>query len=151
MGLREAVNRRPGAATGISVGVLAIALVIIVRQVIGFYVEEPGPQLFYYTIDDGKTYFADVKEKVTPFLHEGKPAVECHVYKCSSGAEFVAFLQRYPLRKDGKPYETPPPISAEVKRPGESGWVLRDSAQGEAIVAVTCPDGSTEGLRERFP
>jgi hypothetical protein len=149
--IRQSLNQKPAVAYGLA-AVLLIATVAMSAQFLGWGERTSAPKEYYYTIDDGATYFVDSADRATPFEHEGKQAVRAHVYSCSSSGEFVAYLERYPLAADGKPYATiPQDVATEVKRPGEPRWVNHDSDAGAAIVAVTCPDGGVKGLEMRFP
>ncbi|HWP40815.1 MAG TPA: hypothetical protein VNL70_07805 [Tepidisphaeraceae bacterium] len=51
----------------------------------------------WYTVDDGKTFFADSALKIPPFEHEGKIAYRCQVWTYDGGkTRFVSHLERYP-------------------------------------------------------
>jgi hypothetical protein len=112
------------------------------------------PTQNYYSVDDGKTYFADDNELFAPFDKGGKTAVRAFVFSCS-GKKFVGYLSRYTpsakkimdqhmkeVRADrNKPPSTLGVIMGassdlEYKAPGEQEWVSKHEP------AVKCPDGS---------
>lgn len=118
--------------------------------------------LAFFTIDDGKTWFADSSSNPSPFEKDGKPAYRVQVWRCNGGDPFVSHLARTGVNPQPKPMprlaqgRTPPPMSGgalEVKRPGtgDTGWVRADSAQGEEITRPRGPDGTTNGLESVEP
>lgn len=172
MGIREKLNQNPGITTGITIGIIVIALGAIAWQLFGGGDNFSPITQMYYTTDDGQTYFADDANKMSPFEKDGKEAVRCYVFKCSDGKPFVAYLER--LSKEARPkYEAA--IKAqqnagennpgagvidaemilmewtEVKRPGDSKWVLRRSREAEQVTLVTCPDGNNQALELVVP
>jgi hypothetical protein len=156
LAFRDLVNRNPAATAGLLI--LAIAAVVAATwwQMRQLTPSRPGA---YFTIDDGKTYFSDDPERITPFEHKGKQAVRAHVFRGPDGRRFVGYLSRHTpgaadvIRKvrNRKPND-PPPTPAEMglaqggrefKRPGAAEWVpLKDGAEVQKITAVTAPDGS---------
>jgi hypothetical protein len=105
----------------------------------------------WYTIDDGKSWFADRANRVVPFDYNGKPAVRCYVYTCDDGkTKFAAYLERVKPSAQkqfaGKDHADPwefIPGSLEVKAPltGDRGWVDPTMPQAQAIMTPRCPDG----------
>lgn len=151
MSIRETLNNKPAVVTGITIGIVVIALVAI------FWQSRPnkpvqGVAKAYYTTDDGATVFEDDFEKTTPFSHDGGSAVQARMFSCDDGrTKFVGFLEKLP---DKLPQATParghdPKIfAALVKPPKNAGakWVNKSSPEGIAIVtAVKCPDGGGSG------
>ena len=115
-----------------------------------------GPPLAYYTVDEGKTLFADSAAALPPFDYGGRPAVRARVFSCDGGkTRSVRYLEKLPdeafttLRAEGKdPYKTDDDDIAErfgwsVKLPGEARWVnsLKDTTDFKRITSVTCPEG----------
>lgn len=172
MGIREKLNQNPGITTGITIGIIVIALGAIIWQLFGGEGVPAAITQVYYTTDDGKTYFADDVNKVVPFEKDGKEAVRCHVYTCSDGKPFVAYLER--LSKEAKPkYEAalkaqqnqdpnsnapagpdPEQIAmegTEVKRPGDTKWLLRHQPEAEKVTQINCPDGNNSALNVVLP
>jgi hypothetical protein len=119
----------------------------------------------FFSVDDGKTWFADDATKLPPFDKAGKQAVRAYVYRSGNGTEFVNYLERFKpearraLEDASRPDPNPkvPPNQAaiqsayiggrEVKRPGDANWIAtansRDAAQ---VQAVKSPDGSTDAV-----
>jgi hypothetical protein len=172
MGIREKMNQNPGVTTGVTVGVIVIALIFIVWQLW----PSSGPRIptkAFYTVDDGKTYFPDDIKKVPPFDHEGKQAVRAYVFKCGS-TKFVAYLEMYTPDAKAKlekaraeaasaknPQGMPPDMmmmpdmmqaGVLVKKPGQGNWVSQaDFQKSQSIMQVKCPDGKTTDLEPVMP
>jgi hypothetical protein len=147
MGVRQWLNERP--AIGMSViGVLVlIAIGAIIAEWMGTRQKFPsGPPDYYFTVDDGKTYFAASSNNFPPFDYNGQTAVGAYVYECN-GKRFVGYLERYTpearaLMVAGK--ETPDTLrfGRELKRPGDTVWVKSgDLATETRITTVSSPDG----------
>lgn len=158
MGIREKLNRNPAITTGATIAVIVIALIFIGMQMFG----SRGPAIptqAYYTIDDGKTWFADDIKKVPPFDHNGQQAVKVYIYKCGDGEPFVGHLERYtPEAKakveasrnqpPGQPGAMPPMMmdlefqGREVKKPGDANWSSMGNMQtAQSIITPRCPEG----------
>ena len=113
-----------------------------------------GPQLFF-TTDDGETWFADRAGKLPPYPVDGKPAVRAYIYACASGKPFVAYLERYTPDAIAKlsteeartkglvDQELVIAEGTEVKRRGDTEWVLRRSDAGQRILDLKCPAGDS--------
>jgi hypothetical protein len=167
MNLRATLSDKPIRAVAIAAGLLLVGLAIIVSQLRSASAPVSRSQAFF-TIDDGKTWFADDAGKLPPFDKDGKQAVRAYVFRSAAGAEFVNHLERFkpdakraieeankpdPNQKAAGPPKHLAAIQSaytggrEVKRPGDAKWVgtgdFRDAAQ---IMAVKCPDGGTEAL-----
>ncbi len=169
MGIRETVNQNPAITTGVTIGIIVIALGIIMYQLFG----NSGYRVVtenYYTIDDGQSYFTDEANKVAPFDKDGKQAVRCYVFKCSDGKPFVAYLERMNEKFKDKYAEAlkaqQNPDNAgqagmeaeefrmqgqEVKKPGDEKWVNQQSPEAEKITQITCPDGDLSKLEIVLP
>jgi hypothetical protein len=108
-----------------------------------------GPKS-WYTIDDGKSWFADSANKVVPFEHQGKQAYRCFVWSCDGGkTQFVSHLERLSAAGRrafaGKDHVDPMelvPGSEEVKLPltGNDGWMISTSAQAQSVRMPKCPE-----------
>ncbi len=171
MGIRESLNQNPAITTGITIGIIVMALGFIVWQIVGG--DGGGGSVvteMYYTTDDGATYFADDANKVAPFDKDGKEAVRCYVFKCADGKPFVAYLER--MQKDAKAkYEAamnaaaaptpgaPPSMDMEmiqmegmeVKNPGDPKWSKRNGPDADKITQINCPDGNNQALNIVLP
>lgn len=145
-GIREYLNKRPNVAAAIAAGVLVVAAVIL----LSIY-RSPSTTVgsVYFSSDDGKTFFAADAAKMPPFDHEGKPAVQAHVFRCGDEAPFVAYLAQYSDATRGEiasliAKKDDPQASQhlgelmsrglEVKKPGETRWVAANSPEAGAIM-----------------
>jgi hypothetical protein len=166
---RLASNRRLG--LGVAIALLILSSGLIAHQVMEARNSVSGPLRVYYTVDDGKTFFADDEGKLPPFPHSGGTAVRAHVFEGSKGP-FVGYLERFSpdalqiinvvsdAAKTAKPGDKPPPELArvsnaqrngrQVKKPGTGQWVPIHSGVGQAIMKVTRP-GSNEPASELRP
>lgn len=167
MGIRQTLNENPKLGVGVGIGVLVLALALIIYELMP---SRTGPtnlgQQFWYTDDDGKTWFADDSNKLPPYKDsKGKEAVRAFVYRCNSGTAFCAYLQRYTpegkqkieqLKKTGgsiRSLSGGMSLLTEVKKPGGK-WVhygTGDSHEYFDVTRVQCPDGSTNGLEVVLP
>lgn len=121
MGLRETLNAKPAITTGATVGLIVIAIVVIVWQILPSRdggAGAGGVRKAYYSDDDGKTWFEDDLYKVTPFKSKnGKDAVRAHVFKIGDNKPFVQFLERF------KP-EVKEKLEKQVADPANKGVVF---------------------------
>lgn len=167
MGIRETLNQNPGITTGVTAGIIVLALVVIVWQLAG----SGGPSIptkAYYTVDDGATWFADDINKIPPFDHNGKPAYRVHLFRCGGGDPFVTHLERYtPAAQkrleqaraagpeaDPSVYEEVAMSGIEVKKPGtgDKGWVRQSNYEAASeIMSPICPDGTTNEIEPVYP
>lgn len=162
MGIRETLNKNPGITTGATAGIILLAIVFIFYQLSGGGAEGIATEAFY-SIDDGKSWFADDVNKVPPFDKDGKQAYRVYVYKCADGKEFVSHLERYTpegkkameaaLKADGGSpvlMEDVMLTGMEVKEPGTDavkGWVKQsDSMRAGKIMELKCADGNNAGI-----
>ena len=150
MGIRETLNENPRLTTGVTAGIIGVALIWIIWSNLGGGAAptlDGGGQVFF-TDDDGKSWFADDAKKIPPFDHNGKPAYRAHVYKCD-GKTFVNHMERYTdaAKKKmealyAKPESLNDPIAMEsiqqtgleFKAPGTGNWVkMTDPKLGEVL------------------
>lgn len=169
MGIRESLNKNPQITTGVTIGIIVIALGFIFYQIFGGEsMPKPITQM-YYTTDEGATRFADDAGKLAPFDKDGKEAVRCYIYSCDDKkTDFVAYLERLtPVAKkkieEARAKNTnpnqPPTVDTdfleaegtEVKKPGTGKWVKRNSNEGAQITMVTCPGGNNDKLQIVLP
>ena len=95
VGIRESLNKNPSITTGVTIGIIVIALLAIVWQM---WSSRPNINNIksFYTVDDGKTWFEDQATKNPPFDYKGSPAYRAYVFKCGdSGKPFVAYMERF--------------------------------------------------------
>jgi hypothetical protein len=156
VGIRETLNKQPAIVIGAAIGVILLALIFLIYQVIG----PSGPRLItkaYYTADDGASYFPDDIGLVPPFDHDGKQAVKAYVFKGPGVREFVGYLERYTddakkmiesdrARGGAGPMDPAMATGVEVKAPltGDQGWVKGMLPAADKIRAARCPDDSQD-------
>jgi hypothetical protein len=169
VGIRESLNQNPNLTTGLTALVIIVAVAAIVWQISrGSGGPTPNTsEKAFFTIDDGKTTFADDISKLPPFDHQGKPAVRAYVFACKGGKiRFVGYLERYTTEGKAKVEEakarkqTMDPAFAEslaatgieVKQPmtGDKAWLLRGDPKAATVMSPKCPDGSDD-LEPVFP
>jgi hypothetical protein len=161
VGIRETLNKNPGITTGVTAGVILLALVIIIWQAGGGGGLGSGTVQGYYTVDDGATFFEEDIRKVPPFDHNGQTAYRAYVYTCDDGAtKKVSHLERYsPEAKKAieqmqsgeggeQAYlmmEELTMTGLEVKPPGtgDKGWIRQADPRSAKIVLPQCPEGAT--------
>lgn len=148
MGLREWFNQHPTTTAWIVGGCVVLSLGAVAMQLLGgrraIQVQVPDT---YFSVDDGKTFFAANGANVPPFNYEGKTAVRANVYACGS-QKFVAYLDRYTPDAQ-KILQANKQIPAwvedrgrEVKRPGDPKWVSAGNVKEILpIITVKTPNG----------
>ena len=157
MSIRQKLNQNSIVTIGGAGLIIVLALVMVVMQFRGNHPQKPTG--LYFTVDDGKNYFAESLGTVPPITKGGKEAVQAIVFKCGWGKPFVGFLQRYTPEAKARMEEAaaanrePPlmPAGTEAKRPGESEWVKATDERYMAITNIRCPDGSLDGLKTVWP
>lgn len=166
MNLRETISQRPGLGIGAAVVLVLFGVGFAWLQTGGRAAPSAGNAKAFFSVDDGKTWFADDLTNVPPYEKDGKQAVRAFVYRCSDGTQFVGYLQRFtPAAKSAiEQIQTPDPnrkgppdtsgvrmaytVGREVKRPGDAEWV--SGAQGllsTQIIAVKCPKGGGDATQ----
>jgi hypothetical protein len=104
MGIRESLNKNPQITTGITAGIIILALLVILYQIFGGSGggAAAGNTKRYFTTDTSseaaalKAKFLDDTTKLAPFPKDGKEAVAVLVYSCDGGkTEKVAYFSRY--------------------------------------------------------
>jgi len=85
---------------------------------------------FYFTIDDGKTWFPAPATTKAPFQHEGKSALRAHLYSTDGGKTFfVGFISKFS------------PIAGEmmVRRQGSLIWTPMSAPAAGDMMTVKAP------------
>jgi hypothetical protein len=104
MGIRETLNEKPQIVTGVSIGIIAIALIAILWQMFGG--GGGGAPTFsgkvYFTTDISsdeaamKARFAEDHTSLAPIKKDGKDAYRLIVITCDEGkTEKVAYIEKY--------------------------------------------------------
>ncbi len=163
MGIRETVNRSPVVAS-VVIGVVVVTAVSLTFLLGGgggggsAASEDTGKR--YFTVDDGKTYFAADATNIPPFTYEGKTAWRVRVFRCSGGQETVSHVERYneaelariraidkgTIKQPAKAMEYLDGANAlEVKKPGDAQWLRRTPQTASRFLEITrprCPSAS---------
>jgi hypothetical protein len=159
MGLREQLNENPRITTGITVGIIVLVLGWMAWTWLrpaaggGGTGGGTGSSQQFYTVDDGKKWFADDARKVPPFKKDNQDAVRAIVYKCD-GKEFVNHMERYTpaaqkkmealLAKGTSATSDPMEIDTiratgmEVKSPGDPTWVKITDPKAQDVIKPKC-------------
>jgi hypothetical protein len=155
-----------GPYRGLTVGavIVLVGIAVIVYQMPSRSAAASSSRRFF-TVDDGKTWFADDANKLPPFDKDGRQAVLAHVYRSADGTEFVNYLER--LKPEAKRVmedantsaanrKGPPNLAAirsayadgrEVKRPGDAKWIsTADSRETARVMAIKSPNGSAQAV-----
>jgi len=145
MATREIINQRP-----VMSGVVAVVATVIALGAIFFTRSSDDaykPAQAYFTVDDGRTYFADDVTRLPPFDRNGQEAVQCYLFRCGE-TRFVGYLMKLPppVKQEmeayaaaGREYPGLNPM-AMVKKPGDKEWVSAGSAVGSTLMQVRCPN-----------
>lgn len=155
MGIRESINRRPQVA-----GTFAIITAVVAVAVIAFANRRPPEAALgdaAYTVDNGKTWFTDTGDRITPFTKDGQVAVGVAMFSSDGGKNrFVGYLKRYGnvVASPGRDWPdrlaqlpgaegTELQYSLQVKPPlaPDSAWTTAATPQGNAIMDVKSADG----------
>jgi hypothetical protein len=170
MGIRESLNKNPAITTGVTIGIIVVALVFILVQALGGGGAASGGSVdkAFFSVDNGKTWFADDINKLPPFDHEGKPAVRVYVFTCDGGkTKFAAYIERYTeaAKKEMEKARANPQgpgmmgmeslsyTGREVKKAGSEGpWLKAMDPRAAEAMSINCPDGqSMDNLEMVFP
>lgn len=172
MGIRDTMNQKPGITTAVMAVIIVVAIGFVVWNLLGLG-NSVSPGKAWFTIDDGKTWFADQADKIPPFDHEGKPAVSVVVYTYEGAPQpFAGYLMRYSpeaqaqlndYRAAVKAGQSQPAVDLgkitvsgmQYKAPGApaNAWVSQSKnfTQVRAIQFPLCPDGKQRPLQEVRP
>ena len=157
MGLRDQLNEHPKiTATATATAVLLLISFVVVQVLASRRTYQMKMPQAYYTVDDGKTFFALGSENVPPFDYKGKLAVHAYVFECG-GKRFVGYVERYTpeahkLMVENKATPATQIYGRELKRPGDTTWVKSGDIKGIAkLTDIKCPDGSSGPLEPIEP
>lgn len=160
MSVRKWLNENRGLAIGIVALIIIISGWLIVRQSMTLF-DDGVPGGAYYTVDDGQTWFKGDINQPTPFQHDGKEAVQAHVFECN-GKKFVAYMTRHApqareaiekfnaARSEGKKIDAELArgmafagmAGKEYKAPGGTKWLTQgNSAEVSKLTTPACDEG----------
>ena len=162
MGFRDLIDRhRRSVIVAAVVGIAACAV-----SAWNSYHSDDLPGLVeraYYSDDEGQTYFADDVSKGLAFDHNGKQACRVFVYRNGNGKPYIGVLVRAAGQGSNRPSPTTPehvaatprpsqkghggpPPALEVRKPGDSKWVLTTTSEGLKLLQSLSPDGNPEAV-----
>ena len=169
MGIRQTLNEKPGLSIGLAAGLIVLAIIFIIYEMSGGgggAGAGAGIRQDFYSDDDGKTWFADEADKITPYKTDKGMAAKAYVFRCKDGKEFCGYLERYTPEGQkkfqqlqgqpgaGRALGTMKRQLTEVKKPGVKTWTKfnPDNQQPyEDVETPTCPGNSKDGLEQVFP
>ncbi len=166
MGIRETLNKNPSIVTGVTIGIIVIAIGFIIWQLATSGAPNMANAKSFYTIDDGATRFSDYSSKLPPFDYKGQQAVRVYVYQCADKKPFIAYMERYTPEAKAvleKAKADPANINTdavdeamnngiEIKKPGGEKWVRRESPEGQKLTSeIKCPDGTLNNIEPVIP
>jgi hypothetical protein len=153
MGIREFMERHKYISAGAIAGIILAAIVFTWRNTVAPANTSDSSEKAFFTIDDGKSYFAESAKRIPPFEWQGKTAHRAAVFTCDGGkTRFVGYIERYTpeakktleIAQSGQGVLIPgsAAIESEVKKPGDQTWVRRNSAAAiTKVMRVPCPPG----------
>lgn len=166
MNVRQTLAENPKIGVISSVAFLAIGALAIFFAMPAHSQPTGNAHTAFYSVDDGKTWFADDLQKIPPFDKGGKPAVRAYVYRGANGTEFVHHLERYTPEAHAVMEELGKPMSGgkglpnfaaaqsasangrEVKRPGDSKWINASSREAAELLRMKDPKGGSLSMVE---
>jgi hypothetical protein len=158
VGIRETIQKSQKWTVVVAAVVLVGAVIAIIVQAQSLGPAGPGDA--FYTVDDGKTFFAGDSRKLAPFDYGGKQAVRAHVFECE-GKKVVGYMSRYTpeslelfeeakaARAEGRPPKNVQKLATvaftgtELKKPGADKWVIQNDKNAPRIRIFKCKDGRT--------
>jgi hypothetical protein len=148
MGFSEWCNEHRRTAGSVAVVCVVAAIGSIVWQVMGQRrtIVTHLPDQFF-SVDDGKTFFATGSDNFPPFDYHGQEADQAYVFECG-GNRFVGYLERFnpqahKAMMENKAGPGTLVYGRQLKKPGDKVWVNSGDFKAAAMVAdVHCPDGS---------
>jgi hypothetical protein len=166
VGIRETLNENPGITTGLTAGIIVIALGIIIWETVATNSIPTTATEAFFSDDDGATFFVDSNSHIAPFDHDGKQAVRAQVFTCDNNkTKFIGYLERYSAEyrtklaaraESKKPdmglMQEAAASGIEVAAPHSNKWVNRNSVEAAKIIdSVRCPNGSKNDLTFAWP
>lgn len=114
----------------------------------------PVSGAYFYSTDNGSTFFRSNNIQIPPFTADGKTALEAGVFVDAQGKPFVAYVYSYVTRGQeilrGLPHVAGQVVDNStmrmqaskycfVRRPGAKKWVPWNSPAGQKIINVRDP------------
>jgi hypothetical protein len=150
MGAREWLSGHPKAAIAIGCAMVVLTAGVVVAELRAQHHRYPsGPPESYFTVDDGKSFFAASSDNIPPFDYDGQQAVRAYVFQCG-GHRFVGYMERFSTKYHDQVVAhglSPEAMrfGRELKKPGDAKWVPSGDLRFEAAFTdIHCPDGSSD-------
>lgn len=126
----------------VAAGIFALSLLIMfVAMRGGKSMPDLGP--YYFSNDDGKTFFTLPEDRLAPFDHQGHEAAVAVLFADASNKPFVGYLaklspegQQVLKKANWRIMANDGPVYTLVKRPGDASWVPALSREGKAVAQV---------------
>ena len=140
--------------------ILIAALLVGIALLAAVHMFSGGPSMptlgrYYYSVNNGRTFFASHAIHIPPFAFHGKPAVAAGVFVNVRGLPFVAYVYKYDPTGRGMVASGISTVNGQrvdngamreqaarfcyVSKPGGKQWVLWTSPAGQKIVHVRDP------------
>ena len=150
MTLRNKMNESP------VIPVIVVLIALAICGYIAWKIFSPSQQGqtggdWFYSIDDGKTVFADNHRPNEPFQKDGKDAYLAMMFTCDNNkTTFCGYLMKreeVPAKFKGAPPDAKMTTNF-IKKPGDTEWISETNiAKWNQIErGVKCPDGSTPAM-----
>ena len=161
-GVRESFLRKPKLPILLLAAIIVALIAVIWNNHRNAVAEANARPQAYFSVDDGATYFVESADLIPPFDYKGKPAYRARVFAndAANQKKWVGYLERYTpqgksqieraRRGEGDPESVVLRVlanSVEVKKPGQSNWVVISDASAKAIVEPKSPDGGPDGIQ----
>jgi hypothetical protein len=166
LGIREKMNEKQGVIVCIASAIIVGAAIVSILKARD-QDRPPIPSRAFYTVDDGKTFFVDDINNISPFEHDGRTAYRCYVFSCDGGkTKFVGRLERYTSQGKaeaedllkhhvslGMPLKRFVSMETEIKAPGsgDTGWLASGDPRATSLLIPRGPDGSTTNITAVVP
>jgi len=114
---------------------------------------------WYFTVDRGRTWFADDITRIPPFLHDGKLAYRARIFTCDGKNAWCGYIERCnPQAKAQIDKEIAKGVpetnlilqtanNMEAEKPGgtDADWVPHSNPRAyEKVTTVTCPNNPSQ-------
>lgn len=176
MSIKQKLEKNPRALSAITAGLVIVAMFVTTWQFISGPSYSVNHVKSYYVTEDSSsegalaTLFKDDVGRITPFDKDGRSAVRAYIFTTDEDrTRIVGYLERYTPQgrklledyREGKiPHATQDAIDRqleqrgiEIKKPGDSQWVLlSDRAQASRVLAILPPGDARESkIKSVFP
>jgi hypothetical protein len=159
MDMRATLNAHPRTTLIALLGIILLMFAYSFPRAMHRTRHGPPAAAAFYTDDDGQTLFVDVPGLLTPFDHNGKPAVSAAVFTADNGQHrWVQYLQKYnddaAQQFSSAAGNHVQPTAAQlfttmrdflVKKPGAETWIPVTDPAAQELMQPTIPEGMGSG------